>query len=730
MTGRGLLPVAVVLGAASAFAPAFAQSGDWSVTGSNTLRLENYRIEGNPAAGPYLFGGRQAYDELNLDAQRQLSPYDLLRFQFYGVANDSDYRSRYRGLVPERINFTRENGDVSVPYRLEIGDFFSAYSFRTLQRGLKGAQVELQPQGELFGARHSVLMTAGTSQLDWRNLHSHVDDVTGASWLMDFSPRTRLSANVVHDRRRADDGLGLPERRQNVLSAAGSTAWDAGAQRLRLEAELGTLHGDHNGFVDGTGIVIPDSGRDRRGRAAFMQLSGQSGTSPLDYRLRYERYDRDYQPANALIAPNHKAAEAHAGWLFGNGLSWRARAQHFVDGMQSGNALRNNFYGTSLGGPLFGQTTGSLDLFSQDSVKDDRSIDRRSWNLVSNLSHPLPGGWLGNLGLQLQQLHDRVPGAPDTRLRQVQLSGTRALRWDGWTGSITPGVRWRRASGDASGVREWAPQLAVALASGRHTVAASIGTQRLVPLGTAGDPTDVNMFSVDYRYAAGRHTFGVEASVYDKHAVAGQANKTYRTSVFWTYHFEQVPALAAAAPVAVASPAPGAPAAQDLSLLAELAPGASVERALARLSEAGIRGGTRQGDSIVFEARLLRNMPQRQRLVLETSGDTIRRAALVIEFTDANNGAQVARDYEEARRSMLDRFGPATLNFEDGAIGPSFVADLNMGRVVRVMQWTTQAGALRVGIPRRLDGQARIEIQHAASFGPPRDGLWSVESVR
>jgi hypothetical protein len=334
--------------------------------------------------------------------------------------------------------------------------------------------------------------------------------------------------------------------------------------------------------------------------------------------------------------------------------------------------------------------------------------------------------------VSLQQLHNRIPGLPDTHTEQLQIGGSHVLRLGDWLGSVTPGIRWRHASGDSNGLKEWAPQVAFALAAGAHSIAASYGYQKLVPDAVTAAVVEVNALRLDYRYATGQHTFGVEASAYDRHVTVGQFNDSYKLSLYWTYNFERPPTriAAVALPVAATPSTPMAALSRTLSLLTELSPGSSLERAMARLSESGIRGGTRQGDNVIFEVRLLEELTQRQRLVIESEGDRIQRVALLVDLPDQNNAAQVVRDYEQVRRAMLDRFGPAMLNFEDGTIGPSFVADLNMNRVVRVMQWTTQAGMLRLGIPRRLDGQARIEIQHAARFGGPRDALWSVESVR
>jgi hypothetical protein len=274
--------------------------------------------------------------------------------------------------------------------------------------------------------------------------------------------------------------------------------------------------------------------------------------------------------------------------------------------------------------------------------------------------------------------------------------------------------------------------VAFSLASNGHSIAASYGYQKLVPDASTVAIVEVNALRLDYRYASGQHTFGVEASAYDRRVTVGQFNDTYRLSLYWTYNFERPPPrfVAAASPAPAIPSAPTAALSRTLFLLAELVPGSSLASTMTRLSEAGIRGGTRQGSEVIFEVRLLDELAQRQRLIIQSDADRIQRVALIVDFQDQNNAPEVQRDYEQVRRAMLDRFGPAMLNFEDGAIGPSFVADLNMNRVVRIMQWTTQAGMLRLGIPRRLDGQARMEIQHAARFGPPRDAMWGLESVR
>lgn len=726
------LALAVLAGGAG---PARADGAldDWQISGSNTLRLETYQVRGDPLAGPYRFTGGQHYDEFNVNMWRRFSPYDTVRAQFYGVANDSAYRASDQGLVPERVNVTREKGDSAIPYRFEAGDYFAYFSFRTLQRSLKGAQIELQPAPGDSALRQSVLLVSGANQPNWRHVQARDDWTNGISWLVESGAQTRFSANLLRNLRQADPILRTLDRSQTVASLTGDHAWRWGAQRLRLEGELAGLRGDHDGSLNSTGAMTPASGQDRRGNGAFLQFAGQAATDPLDYRLRFERYDRDFRPAGAVIAPDRRSGEAHLGWRFAGGLALRGRAQQFIDALESGNELRNNTYGVNLAGPFLAGSVsglnGSVDLFRQNLKKHDATIDRATWNLNANFAKPLPGNWVGNLGLFRQQVDEHVAGANDVRSTQLQLGATHAFKLGDWIGSVTPGITLRRVRGDATAVKEWSPALAFALNRNAHNVSASYGYQKLQPdLGSLAT-IEVSTLRLGYRYTAGANTFGIEASAYDRRVTIGQFNDTYRLSLFWTHAFDK-PARSATRPLASAAAERRSALPRDVGALPGIAPGANLALVLKRLEEAGFRAGMRQGDLVVYEQRLLNEIEQRQRLVLQGEAGRLTRTGLVIDLDDPNNAQAVAQTYERVRKALLDRFGSPALTFEEGDIARTLVADLNAGRVIRVMEWATEAGTLRLGLPRRLDGQVRIEIQHAARFGPPRDALWSIEELR
>ncbi len=136
-----------------------------------------------------------------------------------GVLNDSAYRSRYRGTELERLRFVRERGTGGLPWRLELGEIHGNFSYRTLQRPLKGGLLEFQPR-HADGARESIVLLFGLARPDWRSFLTERDATAGLSWLTERSSDYRLALNVVGNVRSADPGAGRLERRQAVASAA------------------------------------------------------------------------------------------------------------------------------------------------------------------------------------------------------------------------------------------------------------------------------------------------------------------------------------------------------------------------------------------------------------------------------------------------------------------------------------------------------------------------------
>ena len=699
----------------------------WELSGSNSVHAEYYRTNGDPNAGEYRDVRGQYFDDISVDFVRRYSKYDVVRGEFRGVANDSIYRASDRGFIPERVNVTREKGDGTIPYRAEAGDFFASFSLRTLHASLKGGQVDLQPLAFENDARSSIIFLSGTSQSSWRHLHGHDNWTTGASWLYQTTQPSHLSANVVHTYRQADTQLATPMRQQVIGSVAGDTSWQWGTQKLKLEGEAAGLRGDHEGFADATGAVDPATGRDRRGTALFAQLSGASVPELYDYRLRFERNDRDFRPSQASVTADHRSEEAFAGWRLDGGRALTGKLQEVIDGLETGNELKTRTAGAKLEGP---GSTWYIEAYRQAFTKRDASVDRAESNLTAYLAGRISPDWTGDMTLTLQDQRDRVPGAFDTRSTQLVLNAGREWSLLGWNGKISPTLTLRRVTGGPNAVNDVHPGLSVRLNRAPHAFSASYNYERLRPDATSVATVEVNQLQVCYTYTRGQDTIGLELSAYDRSVTIGQYNDTYRAAVYWTHTFGTAPARAAwIIPAGAYDPGASLPRGLSLLLALALAPGADSDIAAARLEGAGYRG-LAQGGTRVYATRVIDDLDNRQRLVVEGDAGRVMRVGVIIDVPDANDANAVTQAYERVRKALLDRFGSPSTSYDQGAPGPTFVADLNAGRVVRAMEWRTAQGTLRLGIPRRMDGRVRIEIQHAERFPAAREGRWSFEDVR
>lgn len=722
MRAGSLAAAPLALAAASAIAQV---APDWQVTGTNTLRAERYGSSGDPLQSPYRLDlGAMGYDEFNVSGRRQDSPFASWRFLVAGVLNGSPYRSPHDGVVPERLSLVREDGEAPVPFRAEAGDFFAFTSLRTLQRPLKGISVELQPALADPGLRQSLVLFGGAFQPSWRDAQWGDDNSIGASWLLDGGAAGRLAATALSNGRRGAPALQVDKRRQFVGSVAGETSHEAAGWRLRVEGEAAMFRGDH----EGDGMT---AAQDRRDAGYYAQVSGFDAR--WNWRLRGERYGQDYRPWGAVVPADRRSAEAHLAYGFAGGLTLRGRYQDYRDQAETANPLDTRVAGANLAGPLGALGANLLvDAFVQDQERRDGSLDARFRSASASLSRAFAGGWVGQLSLLRQDTDNRLDGILDYRTSQAQASVILPFRAGDLAGNVTPGLLWRETKG-AGATRDWQPTLAIAVAGGPHRLMLNAG--RLTQEPGTGPVPDVKTgnLTVDYRYRTGPHEFGVDWTAYVRDPSSGESTRAYRVGLSWTMALDTVAATvprAGAAPLAVA-PLAAAGVTRSPDLLLRLAPGADLEASAKALADGGFGSGVRQPGAIVYEARLLAELEQRQRLALVHDGAKLERAALLVSLADQGSGEDAARVYERARRALLDRFGSPSFTFDEGDFGPRFSQDLAAGRFIRITEWTTQAGTtVRLGIPRRLDGAARIEIHHARRFASPRDTAWGIESIR
>ncbi len=156
-----------------------------------------------------------------------------------------------------------------------------SYSFRPLQRALKGGQLELQPQVGWLDGTHSLQFSSGSNQQTYVGsaFENWFDDYfNGASWLTENGGST-YSFSLVHGFRQADGAT--PDRNQVTGSFAGVHDRRVGSQILSFEGEMALLNGDiGNGGAGQT---------DALDYSVLAQVSGRSESSPLTYSFRFDQ---------------------------------------------------------------------------------------------------------------------------------------------------------------------------------------------------------------------------------------------------------------------------------------------------------------------------------------------------------------------------------------------------------------------------------------------------------
>ncbi|HPU30844.1 MAG TPA: hypothetical protein PLM71_11090 [Syntrophorhabdaceae bacterium] len=166
-----------------------------------------------------------------------------------------------------------------------------------------------------------------------------------------------------------------------------------------------------------------------------------------------------------------------------------------------------------------------------------------------------------------------------------------------------------------------------------------------------------------------------------------------------------------------------------IQTLADLAPNLPLQQVLSGLIEKGIKGGIEEGNNIIFETVWFPEITQRQRLVLTKKVNRLEKATLIIDLQQVGEHETLRELYGRIQAMLSRTFGSAVTR-EKGVFGPNIAAELRNGNFIGTSDWSTPTGILRLGIPYRLDGIVRIEIQHAESFPLSTHVNWGLEEVK
>lgn len=698
---------------------------DWQIGGSLTAALEGYSDAGDPAQSPFAERTTFGFMETDLNLSRQISPFERFSGQFFGVLVDNPFRSNFDGFVAERAKAEWEKGDGAVPFRLEAGDIFALTTARTSQRSLKGLQLEVQPRiGILPGWQHSIIGFWGINQATYRQVDFDDDQTIGASWLMSQGRSGNLALNLVTNRLGAGANNVAVERVQTVGSVAADRAFDLQGQSLEWKGEVGFLFGDD----------LAGNRPDDTGAGLFTEVRGRDQSMPLDYSVRFDQFDSDYRPNGAAVSAGRRSLSGNAGWRFDTGLALRGRARWDRDGFGRANHTDTFNSGLNLAGPLDpGLGTVLNGTFDASVIRtaDAAGTVRTTTHAASaNISAPLPNDLFGRVGYQVQAV--RALNAEPTLSGTATVGVDRSFAFGDVVGTLSPSLSWRRTNGGNAEGDELILGLGASVERGALSARGNYRFAKQIRE-TAGADTVTNSINGSLNWQQGRHAFALEADFSVTAREAARASQPLKLAARYTFSFDKPPGSGLFDPPQVAPQGFAAvevPQESGVFDLAALAPNSSLQAVLQNLTDAGLRGGQAQADGlIVYETSVLANIALRQRLALLHKGARFRKVALIIDPSNPGDATGLQNDFQAVLAELVAAYGAPSSTFERGDFAGDVVQAIDDGDLIRIVEWRTASGTLRLGIPRRLDRQVRIEVHHARSFRPPTITLWGLDAV-
>lgn len=696
----------------------------WSINGTWSNTVEEYALFGNHSSAPYRNPGVQYYSELSATALQQVSDYEKLSGRVSGVVSLSDYRSPYRGVVPEQFTLGWERGDARVPFRLEAGDAYASFSPRTLQTSLKGASLELQPD---FGGagKNSFVLVSGFRGGVYRGpeMNPGDDSYAGLSWVYEGAENSAYGLNGAYNHRERSFTKGQPETDQGVVSATGSREFPVGEHTLAVEGEIAGMYGS---LADGL-----QAEQDRADIGSFVSVEGIT-RAPLSYSAAFERYGHDFAPAGGSAPRDQSETRGNLGWRFDDGLRLGARFVRTETALTTLNPTKNYTGGLRLSGPLLNDIlTGlnaSLDAAVTDSANETRSTSARQYVASADFNMPLDDDWNARLSFRGRHVKDRQASSV-TQGREAGIGLDHRLDFGVVTGLISPAFSWNTDFGNGNTTTEYGPSLGASLNYGEHSVSLNHRMAYAEQV-SSGSLTDVmtNNISAYYNWSHEVHNLRFSGDMYDREPFRPVGIQAYRFALTYTLSFDKP------AGKTVAGGLPAADAAAMTELETAFAPlavamGSStteVENELVRLN---LPKGSRIGDVLVVEAQALARMDARQRYFFLFKNRRLVKTALVIDVDQALSGRALERFYADARGEAIRYYGAPAVSYESDAVTDNWPDDLKNNALRRFVEWDVPQGKIRLGLPRRLDGVARFEIQSAASLPAPEQRSWSISEI-
>jgi hypothetical protein len=424
-----------------------------------------------------------------------------------------------------------------------------------------------------------------------------------------------------------------------------------------------------------------------------------------------------------VIVPDRRSVEGFWTWRKRNAPDFSLRYQDFTDDRHTANPRETRVAGVQLRGAEHpgSRVSGSMRAFVQETSDRAGTVDEvanaASIDLVRSLSH----GRTARVGAAKRRAEPRSGSPTLSSVLQRSVGMDRPLRLGAMKGILSLGMLGRETLTRTNQGREWMPSLALALRKGHEEVNLNFAAPRQDWETVATPDVETTDLQVRYKHTYGERTVGVDYSRYDRRDETGRFTKAFQVAAYYAKRFGRIYG---------GKPTRPKQAAKGRLDPTAFALGGTLEQACKVVEGWGVGAPSVQGDLRVYEAAVFDDVPGRQRLVLVGDGDRLARASVAVEVESPVESRDLQDAFERVRRSVVKRYGSPVRDQSFGEPLPDMVAQIRSGAYWRVMEWNVDGGALRLGIPRRLDGALRIEVQFAPSFPPVEDTYWGVEALR
>ncbi len=681
--------------------------------GWNTFTLEHYDVAGDRSSGLYQTEGWQRHNDFGANFYEQYSPYQSMRGYLQGSANNSAYRGPSGGrLTSASLHY--ENGELGLPFRVDVGDFFATQSRRTIQRGLKGVQLELQPGGTSLP--QSLQVFWGRSAQDYDLMFDDRKDYFyGGSWLVEAGFIGAFSVSSVgyydDDYQSNDNYSSTAESGGNEL--VNSVAWhrrfDGDGFTHAAELELAYLNGESQ------------DNDDLNGSGAFFELSGY-GIRGKNYLISYERNNREFRPAGASVTPDRETIDTQFGFAMYRALNLRLRAQQYRDSISGNNALRTRVAGANLSGrPLNGRDlTMNLDAAFRAVSDASHSVNRDDLTLNLNLAAPVNSQWRNRMQLRWQETDDYVSDDLSHRYA-LALGADFSHAHSGWESLLSPTINVsEELDGSGGASSNFSMGLAFNTRKDGHSIELSHRQNNFDTDSSRGLNSDVGQSRFAWRSEWGSHVLGASYDWYRYDRENTSAVDSYKAALYWTFKFEK-PDASVQTIREERSSLPSFVGLDDLRLNQWY--DESLEETLAN---SGWSDSGQSGRFELFDGRLFPELSNTQTLVLEKSGSALLSASVLVAFSNVNSGAN-QREYERVLDLLIKQYGAPIQERNVGEFTPDWRVKLNLREFERIVQWQTASGTLRFGVASSSFGAARMELQLRASAMSMERKDWGVK---